>query len=304
MNQEKDNVKAGKFSSGFISIIGRPNVGKSTLMNSIIGERLSIISDKPQTTRNQITGIITEPDCQMIFLDTPGVHEAKSIFNKKIVDAALKAFEHVDMILFMAEPRKKIHEDDAYILEKLNRSTIKKLLVVNKIDTLNKDLLLPVVEMYRDKCDFEGVFLISALKNDGVAELTSAIKAALPEGNRYFDEEYITDRPERFLAAEIIREKVFNLTQQEVPYSTAVVVETFTEKPEKNLIVIEASVVVEKDSQKGIIIGKQGHLLKKIGVDARKDIEGLLHVRVYLKLFVKVTKNWTKNEKLLKEFGY
>ncbi len=296
--------KAVKLSSGFVSIIGRPNVGKSTLLNAILGEKLSIISKKPQTTRTRITGILTEPDAQVIFLDTPGIHPAKSMFNKKIVDEALKALEHIDIILYLVEPYIKINKADEAILELLNKSDVTKMLVINKIDTVHREQLLSIVAKYSEKCDFEKVFLVSALKNDGVGELLGEIKKRLPEGSKYYDDDYITDKSERFLTAEIIREKVFNLTQYEVPYSTAVVIESFKEKPGGALAVIEALIIVEKDSQKGIIIGKKGHLLKKIGEDARRDIERLLGLKVFLSLFVKTSKNWTKNERKLKEFGY
>jgi GTP-binding protein Era len=293
-----------KYSSGFVSIIGRPNVGKSTLLNTIIGERLSIISKKPQTTRNKITGIFSDSGCQIIFLDTPGIHEARAVFNKKIVDEAIRALKHVDVILFLTQPQDRICEEDRYILDKLCQSDIKKVLVVNKIDKVDKKVLLPFVAMYKKKCEFSDVFLISALKNNGVGRLIDAVKNKLPHGVKYFDDDYITDKPERFLVAEIIREKVFNMTQYEIPYSTAVVVESFKEKHKNNLVVIDAFIIVEKDSQKGIIIGKQGRMLKKIGTKARADIERLLNVRVFLNLFVKVSKNWTKDEKKLKEFGY
>ena len=196
--------KKKKYSSGFVSIIGRPNVGKSTLLNTIIGEKLSIISKKPQTTRNKITGIFSDPDCQIIFLDTPGIHEARAVFNKKIVDEALKALEHVDVILFLTQPRDKICEEDGYILDKLSRSDIKKMLVVNKIDKVDKRVLLPFVTMYKKRCEFSDVFLISALKNSGVDRLIDEIKNSLPLGVKYFDEDYITDKPERFFAAEIL----------------------------------------------------------------------------------------------------
>jgi len=226
------------------------------------------------------------------------------VFNKKILDEALKALQHVDLIMYLVEPSLRIGEEDGYILDKLSESNIKKILIVNKIDTVTKDTLLPIVDKYKSRCDFSDIFMVSALKNDGVGSLLSSIKEMLPEGPRYFDEDYITDRPERFLAAEMIREKVFNLTQQEIPYSTAVVVESFKEKPAQNLVVIEAVVIVEKDSQKGIVIGQGGKMLKKIGADARKELEAFLNVRVFLKLFVKVSKNWTKSEKKLEEYVY
>ena len=293
-----------KFQSGFVSIVGRPNVGKSTILNAFLGEKLSITSSKPQTTRNRITGIVSSENCQAIFLDTPGIHLAQTVFNKKILDEALKALQHVDLIMYLVEPSLRIGEEDGYILDKLSESNIKKILIVNKIDTVTKDTLLPIVDKYKSRCDFSDIFMVSALKNDGVGSLLSSIKEMLPEGPRYFDEDYITDRPERFLAAEMIREKVFNLTQQEIPYSTAVVVESFKEKPAQNLVVIEAVVIVEKDSQKGIVIGQGGKMLKKIGADARKELEAFLNVRVFLKLFVKVSKNWTKSEKKLEEYVY
>jgi len=298
------------FSSGFVSLIGRPNVGKSTLMNAFLGEKLSITSNKPQTTRNMIKGILTESDSQIVFLDTPGIHDAKAVFNKKIVDEALVALEHIDLILFLTEPnfsksgKPFVTQEDAYILERLKKSNVTKMLIVNKIDMVDKVQLLPFIDLYKSECDFEDIFMVSALENDGVDNLLGSIRKSLPDSVKYFDEDYITDRPERFLAAEIIREKVFKMTSKEVPYSTAVMVETFKEKPKQNLVVIDATIIIEKDSQKGIIIGKGGKMLKKIGAESRRGIEELLNIRVFLKLFVKVSKNWTKSEVKLKEFGY
>lgn len=297
-----------KFSSGFVSLIGRPNVGKSTLLNAFLGVKLSITSKKPQTTRNMIKGIVTNDDSQVIFLDTPGIHNAKQLFNKRIVDEALAALTHIDIILFLTEPvfnkggKPLITEEDAFILDRLEKSNVTKMLIVNKVDKVEKEKLLPFVSMLKNEGDFADVFMVSALTNDGVSSLFDAIKKGLPDNVKYFEEDYMTDRPERFLAAEIIREKVFNLTEREVPYSTAVTVERFKEK--KDLVVIDAIIIVEKDSQKGIIIGKGGQMLKRIGRDARIGIEQLLNVRVFLNLFVKVSKNWTKSEQKLKEFGY
>ncbi|MFC1855386.1 GTPase Era [Thermodesulfobacteriota bacterium] len=297
-----DNEK--KYSSGFVSLIGRPNVGKSTLLNAFLGEKLSITSRKPQTTRNSIKGILSDNDSQVVFLDTPGIHDAKELFNKKIVREALNALKHIDIILFLTEARHKGLEEDEFILEELKNSNVTKILIINKIDMVEREKLLPFVDKYMKKCDFSDAFMISALKDDGVDTLLHAIKKKLPSGVKYFDDDYITDKPERFLAAEIIREKVFNMTQQEIPYSTAVVISSFKEKHNKNVAVIDAEIIVEKDSQKGIIIGKGGIMLKRIGAQARRDIENLLNVRVFLKLFVKVSKNWTKSETKLKEFGH
>lgn len=292
------------FKSGFIAIIGRPNVGKSTLLNSFVGEKISIISRKPQTTRNVIRGVKNLDDAQIIFIDTPGLHKHKGLLNEFMVREALKAIKDVDGVIFLVEPSTLPREDEQFIIANLKKLSSPVILVVNKIDTVGKTKLLPVIDAYAKVFPFKAIIPISALKQEGLDELLSTVREVLPEGPKYFPEDTITDQPERFIAAEIIREKVFRLTEEEVPYSTAVVVEEFKEREKKNLVYINASVIVERDSQKAIIIGKAGAMLKKIGSEARADIESLLGVKVYLELFVKVKKEWTRDARALKEFGY
>ncbi len=296
----------GTFRSGYVSIIGAPNVGKSTLLNCIIGEKVSIISPKPQTTRNRITGIYNGESCQIIFIDTPGIHEARDMFNSALVSTAISAIEDVDVICFMVEPNEKPGKLDMFILEEvLSKVSTPSILVINKIDTLkNKALLLPIIDIYKDKHPFEAIIPISALLGDGVRELVDSIARLLSEGPKYFPEDYVTDLPERFLVAELIREQVFNLTHEEVPYSVFVIVDSFQKNSEKNLVSIDATINVEKESQKGIIIGKNGRMIKEIGKNARKDIERLLGVPVYLNLYVRVKEKWRRNISVLNELGF
>lgn len=292
------------FKSGFVAIIGRPNVGKSTLLNAILGEKIAIVSAKPQTTRNRIRGIKSTENAQIVFLDTPGIHEAKGYLNEFMVKEALAAIGDVDTIIYLVEATKKIEEDDKFIIENLKRIKQPVILCINKVDIVIKDNLLPLIDEYSKAYAFKEITPLSAIKGEGVEELLNIIIKTLPEGPKYFPEDILTDQPERFVAAEIIREKVFLLTKQEIPYSTAVVVERFKENPQKKIVSISATINVERDSQKGIIIGKGGSMLKRIGTRARMDIERLLGTKVFLELFVRVQKDWTKDKKILKEFGY
>lgn len=292
------------FKSGFVAIIGRPNVGKSTLLNAILGEKIAIVSAKPQTTRNRIRGIKSTENAQIVFLDTPGIHEAKGYLNEFMVKEALAAIGDVDTIIYLVEAAKKIEEDDKFIIENLKRIKQPVILCINKVDIVIKDNLLPLIDEYSKAYAFKEITPLSAIKGEGVEELLNIIIKTLPEGPKYFPEDILTDQPERFVAAEIIREKVFLLTKQEIPYSTAVVVERFKENPQKKIVSISATINVERDSQKGIIIGKGGSMLKRIGTRARMDIERLLGTKVFLELFVRVQKDWTKDKKILKEFGY
>lgn len=292
-----------QFRSGFVSIIGRPNVGKSTLLNRILGDKIVITSDKPQTTRNRIQGIHNLPGCQMVFIDTPGIHRATSKLNKYMVDVALSSIKEVDVILFLVEADAKPAHQEGMILELLARAEAPVFLIINKIDLVAKETLLERIAAYAALYPFREIVPLSALNGDGVERLVELIYGTLPEGPAYFPDDILTDLPERFIVAEIIREKVFRLTHDEVPYSVAVVVESFKERAD-GLISISATINVERESQKGIVIGRKGEMLKKVGMQARLDIEELLDTRVFLELFVRVSSDWSDNTRMLKEFGY
>lgn len=292
------------FRSGFISIIGRPNAGKSTLLNAILGEKISIVSDKPQTTRNIIRGVKNLPECQIVFIDTPGIHKGRGLLNEYMVREALSALHDVDGILYLVEADKPVTRDDHFIMEGLKGLECPVILGVNKVDKVDKRQLLPLIQEFSKVFPFKEIVPVSALKADGVETLIRLFSEILPEGPKYFPEDILTDQPERFVVAELIREKVFHLTKEEVPYSVAVVIERFEEKKGGKLISISAAINVERDSQKGIIIGKGASMLKRIGKYARLDIEKLLGADVYLELFVRVQKEWTKSPGDLKEFGY
>ncbi|MBI5491722.1 MAG: GTPase Era [Deltaproteobacteria bacterium] len=292
------------FKSGFISIIGRPNAGKSTLLNAILGEKISIVSEKPQTTRNVIRGVKNLKDAQVIFIDTPGIHKGKGLLNEFMVKEALSTLREVDAIVYLVEANRPVTDDDRFIIMGLKGVKCPVILGINKVDKIDRRMVLPLIEEYSKLYPFKEIVPISALKKDGIDVLFGLIAGLLPEGPQYFPEDAITDVPERFIAAEIIREKIFRFTKEEVPYSVAVVIERFEEKRAKDLISISAAINVEKDSQKGIIIGKAGSMLKRIGTAAREDLERLLGARVYIELFVRVQEDWTKKPGALKEFGY
>ncbi|HPL64627.1 MAG TPA: GTPase Era [Syntrophales bacterium] len=292
------------FKSGFIGIIGRPNVGKSTLLNRLIGEKIAITARKPQTTRNRIMGIRNTENAQLIFLDTPGIHRAKDPLNRYMVDLAVGTLAGVDVVIFMTEASERPHPDDAAVLGKLGNFRHPVILAINKVDAAAKEVLLPQIDAYRTMYDFREIVPISALEGANVALLTELITGMLPEGPRYFPDDQITDLPERFLAAEMIREKIIVLTREEVPYSSAVTIDSFTEDEQRNLLRIRAVIHVEKDSQKGILIGKKGSMLKEIGRQARLEMEKFFAARVFLELFVKVEKNWTQHAGKLRELGY
>ena len=291
-----------KFRSGFITVIGRPNVGKSTLINAVTGQKIAAVSDKPNTTRNRILGIRTLPDAQLVFIDTPGIHKARGKLGKAMVHTAMSAIEEADVILMMIEVKDPFGKGDSFIIGNLPKPAI---LVINKIDTVRKGEILGIIDESRR---FEGKFLevipVSAMKSDGIDDLLATIIRYLPEGPKYFPEDMITDQPERFLAAEFIREKIFQLTKQEIPYKTAVVIEEFKDVPEKKLVRISAVIYVERSNHKGIIIGKRGEMLKEIGSLAREDIERVLGAKVFLELWVKVSERWTERENLIRDFGY
>ncbi len=292
------------FKSGFIAIAGRPNVGKSTLLNRILGEKLAITSSKPQTTRNRITGIRNTDDGQMIFLDTPGIHHAKTPLNRYMVKAAMSTFSEVDLILLLVEADRGHDPDDDLIIENLREAGVPVYLVINKIDRVEKVKLLPLIDRFRSLYDFREIVPVSAVTGDGVDRLIELIREALPEGPKYFPDDLFTDNSERFIAAEIVREKILLLTHKDIPYATAVTVDAFKEDEEKNRIRITATITVEKDSQKGILIGKGGKMLKEIGTQARLEMEQFFAAKIFLELFVRVRKDWTKDAKWLKEFGY
>ncbi len=303
MPVEEKNSK--KFKSGYVAIIGAPNVGKSTLLNRLLRQKISITAPKPQTTRNRIVGILTEPDYQMVLVDTPGIHKAQDEFNRALVDTALSSLNEADAICFMIEPHASGRQVDDYIIANLRQVRTPAILVINKVDALkNKEELLSLIDSYREKLDFHAVLPISAIKGEGVPDLMNEILSILPEGPQYFPEEYATDQPERFFVAELVREKIFHLAHQEVPYAVAVMVDNFTEVPERNLIEIDATINVERDSQKAIIIGKGGQMLKEIGKQSRVEIETFLGCHIFLNLFVRVRKNWRKDPRALREFGY
>ena len=291
------------FKSGFIGIVGRPNAGKSTRFNAIVGDKISIITDKPQTTRNKITGIKNYPDAQLIFLDTPGMHKPKTPLNRAMVQTTMEAIGNVDVLLMLVEANTDVHPHDLFLIESLTRIKTPVVLVINKIDLIEKKFLLPLIDKFRKFYDYKEIIPISALKGEGIDELLDAIRKMIPEGPQYYPDDILTDATERFIAAEFIREQITLFTQQEVPYSTVVDIEAFKEDEEKNLIRISASIIVEKESQKAIMIGKKGTMLKKIGTQARLEMEKLFGAKVYLELFVKVKKEWTTYDKMLEEFG-
>jgi len=297
-----DEEKDREFRSGFVSIIGRPNVGKSTLLNSILGEKVSIVTPKPQTTRNRIRGIKTLPAEQIIFIDTPGIHKPRHKLGDTMVKTALEAFKEVDIILFMVEPHDP-GKGDKFIIKLLEEAQTQVFLLINKIDTVKKIDLLPLIDRLKEFYPFKEIIPISALKQDGIEILLKKIYDYLPPGPKYYSDDIITDQIERFMVSEIIREKVTEMTEEEVPHSIAVEVIEWKER-ESGLILIMSNIYVERDSQKGIIIGKGGRMLKAIGTAARADIEKLLNTKVFLELWVKVKKDWRDNRKTLEELGY
>ena len=294
----------GDFKSGFIAIIGAPNVGKSTLMNRLLGEKISITSKKPQTTRNRILGVLHRPSYQMVFMDTPGVHKAKKPLNVRIVDVAVSALGEADMILLMSDLSEPDPESEAILIQKLKAQNRPVVLALNKSDIVENVVILKEIERLASTYYFSDIVPVSARQGEQVEDLLSAMEKTLPTGPPFFPEDALTDLPERFIAAEIIREKVFRLTGDEIPYAVAVTVESFKEKGAGNLVKIDATIHVERKSQKGIIIGKKGAKLKQIGQDSREDIERMLGSRVFLKLFVRVQKNWSRDTKALRRFGY
>ncbi|WP_062234891.1 GTPase Era [Fictibacillus sp. FJAT-27399] len=292
------------YKSGFVSIIGRPNVGKSTLLNHIIGQKIAIMSDKPQTTRNKIQGVYTTDQAQVIFIDTPGIHKPKHRLGDFMTKIAQQTLREVDLILFVINAEEGYGRGDQFIIDKLQDIKQPIFLVINKIDTIHPDQLLPLIDFYRGKVDVQEVIPISALKGNNVNTLMNQITEYLEEGPQYYPEDQITDHPERFIAGELIREKVLHLTREEIPHSIAVVIEQMQRREDRDVVFINATIIVERKSQKGIIIGKQGSMLKEVGKRARTDIENLLGSKVFLELFVKVQNDWRNKLSNLKEFGF
>ena len=290
------------FRSGYVSIIGRPNVGKSTLLNSILGEKVAIVTTKPQTTRNRIIGIKTLPNAQIIFIDTPGIHKPRHKLGEAMVKTALEALNEVDIILFMVEPHSP-EKEDLSVIEMLKKVRSPVFLLINKIDTIKKTDLLPLIDHFKNLYSFQEIIPLSALKQDGMSMLMKRIYDSMPSGPKYYSDEFITDQLERFMVSEIIRESVMEMTEEEVPYSVAVEITEWKER-EDGLIVISGNIYVEREGQKGIIIGKRGAMLKSIGSAARIDIERLLNTKVFLELWVKVKKDWRNNKTTLRELGY
>jgi len=291
------------FRSGYISIIGRPNVGKSTLLNSLLGEKVAIVSPRPQTTRNRITGIKTTAHAQVVFLDTPGIHHAQSLMNRRMVEVALQTLHEVDGVLWLLDARERIGAQNERIAELLRGVRTPVFVLLNKIDLVAKGKLLPLMQRCAELLPEKEILPVSGLKGDNLPLLLELIEKNLPEGPRYFPGDEVTDQSERFLAAEIVREKVFLLTREEIPYGVAVTIDEFTEKAEKNLIVIQATIHTERASHKPILIGKQGSMLKEIGVQTRAELEALLGCKIFLELFIRVDKGWTQRPHMLTEMG-
>lgn len=294
--------QTNKFKSGFVALIGRPNVGKSTLMNRLVGQKVAITSAKPQTTRNKISGIYTADNMQVVFVDTPGIFKSRSDLDEYMDKASISSLKDVDMVLFMVEP-KKAGKGELYIADLLKDLKVPVFLVINKIDEVHPDQLLPIIDSYQKVGSFSEFLPISARQGNGVDDLLNTINKYLPEGPQYYGSDEVTDRPEYFVVAEIIREQILHLTDQEVPHSTAVWVEKMNEH-DRGKLQIEATIYVEKDGQKRIIIGKGGQMIKNIGIRSRKEIEKLLGERVNLNLWVKVRHNWRQDPAFLKSIGY
>ncbi len=292
------------FKAGFISILGRPNVGKSTLFNRILGDKIAIVTEKPQTTRNRILGIKNVGGGQLIFLDTPGLHEGGSELNQRMVRTAISAGRDADILIFIIEASSPLVEKDQQLIQFLEGSKGVPFLVINKIDLVKRESLLPIIDQYQKFRSFHQIIPVSAISGEGVTVLLDEIMKVLPESPPYFPEDMITDQTERVLVSEIIREKVIQQSYQEIPYSTAVTVEEFKEYPERNLVVIKGTIHVERDSQKKIVVGKGGRKLRNIGEAARKEVEAFLETRVFLELWVSVEKDWTHDPHALNRLGY
>ncbi|BFJ02069.1 GTPase Era [Priestia sp. Y58] len=292
-----------KFKSGFVSIIGRPNVGKSTFLNRVIGQKIAIMSDKPQTTRNKIQGVYTEDQAQIVFIDTPGIHKPKHKLGDFMMKVAQNTLKEVDLILFMINATEGLGRGDEFIIERLKDTKTPVFLVINKIDEIHPDELFSIITNYKDLYPFAEIVPISALQGNNVERLLDQIKQRLPEGPQYYPADQVTDHPERFIITELIREKVLHATREEIPHSIAVVMDSM-QRRDNGAVYVGATIIVERDSQKGIVIGKQGKMLKEVGRKARADIEALLGSKVFLELWVKVQKDWRNRSSHLRDFGF
>lgn len=292
------------YKSGFVTVIGRPNVGKSTLLNQVIGEKISIISDKPQTTRNKIQMVYTEEDSQIVFLDTPGIQMPKNHLGEYMLKVSRSTLEEVDVITFMVDESEKPGKMDSYIIQQLKEISTPIVLIINKIDKLTRDELDNLINRYKEMEMFEDIIPISALNNDNIDKLIEVLKEMIPEGPQYFPEDMITDQPEKFIISELIREKALVNLEEEIPHGIMVEIEKITQREDKDLLDVYAIIHCEKKSHKGMIIGKNGRMLKVIGQSSRKDIEKLMGSKINLQLWVKITENWREKENKLKYFGY
>lgn len=292
------------FKSGFVAIIGRPNVGKSTLMNHLIGQKIAITSKKPQTTRNKIQTVYTCEDGQIIFLDTPGIHKAKNKLGEYMVNVAEQTLKDVDVILWLVEPTTYIGAGEKHIAEQLQKTSLPVILVINKVDTVKKEDILQVIDNYRKLYDFAEIIPASALRGQNTKDIVNSLFKYMPYGPMFYDEDTVTDQSQRQIVAEIIREKALHALDEEIPHGIAVTIEKMRERKGQHIVDIEATIICERDSHKGIIIGKQGSMLKKIGSNARFEIEKMLEERVNLKIWVKVKKDWRDSDTLMKNFGY
>ena len=309
MNEVETGILGKSVKSGIAAIVGPPNAGKSTLMNRLLGQKISIVTPKPQTTRNRILGVVNGEDYQVVLLDTPGLHRTDQPLNREMVRVALESLQEVDVVLFLVDIsklqsedlRQQSKEEFAEYMEKVDSEA---LLILNKIDLVKKENILPIITHFTELYPFSAILPISALQGDGTGMLLDELLKLFPMGPRYFPEDIPTDASERFLVGEIIREKLFLLTGQEIPYSSAVLIDSFKENVSGKKVTIHATIILERSSQKGMVIGKGGHKLKSIGIAARKDIEKLLGLKTNLKLWVKVKKNWSRDERFLKELGY
>jgi GTPase len=287
--------------AGFVTVVGRPNVGKSTLVNRLVGQKVAIVSNKPQTTRNRILAVMNRPGGQIVLFDTPGIHKPMHHMNQRMVEEAVKSLDQVDLAVWVVDVTEAFGPGDRYVRDCLRRSGVKVLLALNKIDRIAKPRILPVIETFHKLLDFVDVVPISALSGDNVELLADRLMAHLPEGPPLYPEDFLTDQPERFFVAEMIRERILHLTREEIPYTTGVIIESFHE--EKDIVRIQAAVLVERDSQKGILIGKGGAMMKAVGTDARKEIEAFLGTKVFLGLFVRVNEGWRENKAILASMG-
>ena len=299
-----DTKKNATFRSGFVALIGRPNVGKSTLMNRLIGQKIAITSNKPQTTRNRIQTVYTDERGQIIFLDTPGIHKARNKLGEYMAEVTENTLKDVDLILWLVEPSDYIGAGEQAIIARLRKVDTPVMLVINKIDKVKKEEILRFIDTYRKELDFAAIVPVSALKGENTDDLTDTIFTYLPEGPQYYDEDTVTDQPERQIAAEMIREKALRNLEEEIPHGVAVLIDRMKEREGGTLIDLDATIICEKESHKGIIIGKKGLMLKKIGTEARRDIEMMTGTKVNLKLWVKVKENWRDSDVMIRNYGY